>query len=524
VQTQKKAKEREDMKKVLFLLLMSVMALGAKNVFADAIVDSQQADGRIVDSVDVIFAGYVNKVLEYKNNVDFRLNNASGGFGGGSSEWGGVIDGKHEDIGVLGIYVNRPNVPFTYNGEPALWSMTGGQTTWTGVGVGLPGGALPPAWIGFGGSQVAGIGGGPSYATLNGLIPTPVNKVDIFWAKDSGDSNFGIGVNYGDNQASNGIAGPGGNGTLTNSDGTVTAPPAETNNTYARTLGVNVGLGLKNAFWNEVNIHAGYNYGTFAVDDTINVASGTAAAVNKDSITDDGIYTITLGATASKDMDKDTNMRLFLDGKLDNFATKASFLYSPNNDGYHNGTDTDYENKTSWSQVTVNAGLGCNHKVNDGAAVVGSSLLATWVTNSTTASESLQTGNAAAVPTTFTGVNTFSTDSWNLSWGVNVDSKIASWLNARAGLRKSIFNRSGYKATIVGTTNTITGSGTADAFAAAGASFSTGFGVHFQNWAVNGNVTAASLEGALAGPQPGNGIFYGGPIVTVSEIDLGYAF
>lgn len=510
------------MKKALFLLLMSVMALGASNAFADAIIAAQQADGRIVDDIDVIFAGYANKILEYKNNVDFRLNNAAGAFGGGASEWGGIIDGKHEDIGVIGVYINRPNVDPSYNTEPTLWGVTGGVAAWTGVGIGLPGGALPTAWISAGNGSVAP----GTFATLNGLIPTPNNKVDLFWAKDSGDSNLGVELSYGDNQASNVVGAAGGNGSLSNSATTVTAPLAETDDTYARTLAVNVGLGLKNVLFDKLDAHIGYQYGTFAVDDVTSVDSSvTSTPVHNYAIKDNGISTITLGATGQKDVDKDDNMRVFLDGALNSFGTKASFLDSSNNDGYHNGGgDTDYENTTSWSQLLVSAGLGCNHKVNDGAAVIGSSLLINYASSSSSASESLQTGSAAAVPTTFTGVSSWSTSALNFSWGANVDAKVADWLNIRAGLRKSIFNRSGYKATLAGTTNTVTATGSADAFAAATSAFSTGFGIHFSNWALNTTVTAASLEAMVGGPAPGNGIFFGGPIVTVSEADLGYAF
>jgi hypothetical protein len=164
--------------------------------------------------------------------------------------------------------------------------------------------------------------------------------------------------------------------------------------------------------------------------------------------------------------------------------------------------------------------------VNDGAAVVGSSLLGTFTSAGTSATESIQTGAAASVPTTFIAANSINLSSLNISWGANVDAKVSDWLKVRAGLRKSIFNRTGYNVTIVGGTPVIktTVTGTADALAAAGAAFSTGFGIHWQNFVLNTNVTAASLESSIANVAPGNGIFFGGSILTVAEADLGYAF
>jgi hypothetical protein len=227
-------------------------------------------------------------------------------------------------------------------------------------------------------------------------------------------------------------------------------------------------------------------------------------------------------------MDKDSNLRMFLDGALNSFGTKASFLDDSNNDGNSNNEagDNTYTNTTTWSQFVLNAGFGCNHSVNDGAAVVGSSLLATWQSQGTSATESNAAGAAASVPTTFTNANSINISGINVSWGANVDAKVSDWLKVRAGIRKSIFNRSGYNVTIAGGTPVITTTtkGDADAFAAAGASFSTGFGIHWQNFNLNTNVTAASLEGSIANVAPGNGIFFGGNILTVAEADLAYAF
>jgi len=509
------------MKKVLVLMVVCFMALGAKFASADAIIAAQQADGRIVNSVDVIFAGYVNEILNYKNTVDFRLNGAGGAFGAGTGEWGGIIDGKHDSIGTIGVYINRPSTDVAYNGEPTLWGPVAGVAAWTGSGVGVPG-VLNGTWI----SALNGAVAPANFLALNALVPTPANKVDAMWASNMGDTaNLGVGLSYGDNQALN-TPGAGGNAVVSNSPATAFTNISDTSNTYARNLALNVGLGLKNMGFSTFDVHAGYNYGTFAVSDVTSVASPSAPAVHNYSIKDNGISTITLGAMAQSDMDKDSNLRMFLDGALNSFGTKASLLDSPNNDGYHKTGDNDYENTTSWNQFVLNAGFGCNHSVNDGAAVVGSSLLATFQSQGTSATESNQAGAAASVPTTFTNANSINISGFNLSWGANVDAKVSDWLKVRAGIRKSIFNRSGYNVNVAGGTPVVTTNytGTADALAAAGAAFSTGFGIHWQNFVLNTNVTAASLESSIANVAPGNGIFFGGSILTVAEADLGYAF
>ena len=520
------------MKKVLVLMVLFVMAIGAKVASADAIIAAQQADGRIVNSVDVIFAGYVNEILNYKNTVDFRLNGAGGGFGAGAGEWGGIIDGKHDSIGTIGVYINRPSTDVSFNGEPTLWGPVAGVAAWTGTGVGVPTAISGGVWIGGAGSQVGTVANvNTAYPLMNGLIPTPNNKVDVMWATTSGDSmNFGVGLSYGDNQALN-TPGAGGNAVVSNSPATAFTNIADTSNTYARNLALNVGLGLKNMGFSVFDVHAGYNYGTFAVSDVTSAALPSVPAVHNYSIQDNGISSITLGAMAQSDMDKDSNLRMFLDGALNSFGTKASFMDSATNDGYHAAVagDADYENTTSWSQFVLNAGFGCNHSVNDGAAVVGSSLLGTFQSQGTSATESLQQGTVnanASVPTTFTGANSINLSSINISWGANVDAKVSDWLKVRAGIRKSIFNRSGYHVTVAGGTPVVTTTytGTADALAAAGASFSTGFGIHWQNFVLNTNVTAASLESSIANVAPGNGIFFAGNILTVAEADLGYAF
>jgi hypothetical protein len=515
------------MKKVLWLLLAGVMVLGAKNAMADAVIASQQQDARFVSDVDIIFLGYANKIVEYKNTVDFRLNNAAGAAGAGVGEWGGAVDGKHEDIGVIGVYINRPFTPTVYNGAPSSWTPTGGSGVWSAnaaLGANFFESAVGAA---VNGSGIAGRA--LNYLNLAGanVVLTPANKVDIFWGKDSGNSNLGIHINYADNM-------PGvGNITTTDSE---TAPPVILTNTTqeAQALGADLGLGFKSdsGFFSEMNIHAGFSLGSFNFTSVQTTTAAAAVAVNNDSVKDNGIFTATAGVLAIHDIDKDSSMHMFLDAGFNNFGTKVSVKTDGNNDGNYNNfaTDADYENTLASSGFIVALGLGCDHKVNDGAAVFSSGLILGYASASSKPTETISAGAAAPVATDLL-VDELDASALNLSWRASVDTKVASWLNVRAGISKNIFNRTTAKAignrTIavpVGTTATASSTGDPTG----GSAFSTGFGIHWQNWVLNTTVTAASLEAGILTPNVGGGLLFPGTggegLLLVSEMDLGYAF
>jgi hypothetical protein len=502
------------MKKVLLMLLFGVMVLGAKFAFADAKLASEQGDARLIDDVDLIFLGYANKVNDYKNMIDFRLNNASGSFGGGTSEWGGVIDGKHTDIGVIGVYVNRPFAPHIYNGEPATWTPTGGQANWDVAN----------------NNNLAGFTGTGFRGGYSNVVATPSNKVDLFWGKSSDNGNFGIGINYADNQ-------PTGFPDYTH-DTSTAAPSALTHvgTQDSRVLGLSVGLGFKNVgSFDELNIHGGYSYGTFT-DSLVKTQTpvGAGGGVYNQNLRDNGIYTISLGAMAQHNMDQDSNMRLFLDGTLNQFNELGSFQYDNNNDGYAPATDandTDNEYAINTNSLNLALGMGCNHKVNDGAAVISTGLVASFVSGSQKGSETTQNGGAVQIVDLT--VDEFDNSTIDVLWNGSVDAKVASWLNVRAGLAEHIFDRTSTK-TINNITTAPVGTDTfqfnGDAFAGA-TSFSMGFGIHWQNWMLDTNVTATTFENSVASVVPGNGLFFANAngnasnaIVTVAEADLKYGF
>ncbi len=499
------------MKKVLLMLLMGVMVLGAKFAFADARLDSLQGDARLIDDVDLIFLGYADKVVDYKNMADFRLNNAGGNFGDGDSEWGGVIDGEHTSLGVFGVYVNRPFGEANYNtAGTSAWLPTGGSSNWTQT--------ISSVWNYEQGGNLE------NELDLAQNLQTPNNKVDLFWATSSDSANFGIGLNYADNQAPQNAYNEVETGTPVpaNSAGTFTY----TN--YARVLGINVGLGLKNTGFDELHIHAGYSYGTFE-DSNLNSNISGDPYVENESMKDNGIYTITLGALAQSSLDKDSNVRMFVDANLNQLNATGFDQEYDYTAGLHTAGSYDEEVSSDFSSFGLQAGLGCNHKVNDGAAVVSSGLVFNYGSSTSKLNDTIQQ-DTNAIYTNENGENDYSTLSF--IWNGSVDAKVASWLNLRAGISEHVFDRDSFKYIQNNYANggtTSTGSNTTsyngDDFAG-GTNFSVGFGIHWQNWTLDGDVSAGSFERTIANVQPGNGLLYfnGNSIVTTSEADLRYNF
>ncbi|MGH7738608.1 MAG: hypothetical protein ACREL1_00530, partial [bacterium] len=155
------------MKKGLWMLLAGLMTLGASvSAFASARLDSMAADARQVGDIDLIWL-YPNLVVNYKNTADFRLS-TDGTYGDGSNEWGGALVGVNPDFGVLGVYVNRPEVELSTSANDGLWnfpllSMLAFDQTGTGT-----------------------------------LFITPYeNQVDLFWGKNISGGNIGVHFNYG---------------------------------------------------------------------------------------------------------------------------------------------------------------------------------------------------------------------------------------------------------------------------------------------------------------------------------------
>lgn len=106
------------MKKGLLLLLAvaSAFAVATKSLAGDARLNGMAADARITEDQNLVFT-YPNKAVEYNNYVDIRLGSLSTANASGVSpfittgvtgdEWGG-FSMKEDDLGVIGVYANRP--------------------------------------------------------------------------------------------------------------------------------------------------------------------------------------------------------------------------------------------------------------------------------------------------------------------------------------------------------------------------------------------------------------------------------
>ncbi len=401
------------MKKVLWLLLMGVMVFTAKMASADVRLASEQGDPRLIDDVDLIFLGYANKIVDYKDTVDYRLNNNGnpGGnfFGNGTDEWGGIIDGDNPSLGVIGTYVNRPFAPDIYNNEPATWIPTGGSGNWANTVNNLGENQLPGAFFSQGFFQLP----------VLWFISNPSNKLDLFWGKDLGDATFGIGINYGDSQAPN-------SNTLTNVTSTPTpVEPTTASNNYSRVLGATVGLGIKNTGFDEFDIHGGYSFGTF-MDSFSNTATGSNP-VTVDTFKDNGIYTITLGALAQKKMDSDTSARFFADANLNELNSMGSFTNDQTNSGLHtNAGDYDNQFTTSFNSLGLTVGAGLNHNVNNGAAVISSGLVGSYTTSTSKAAATTQTGTATTATVVDLPTDEQDISNVNFVWNIGVDATAAT--------------------------------------------------------------------------------------------------
>jgi hypothetical protein len=403
------------------------MAFGvAAQSLASARIDALATDPRLVEDYDLIWL-YPNKVLEYKNTVDFRLNEGpfstgypnNGAFGGGNDEWGGLLIEEETIGGVLGIYVNRPNRLYT-----AAHRTNTNYGTLSGY-----------YWYYAGGAMANG-------------ATAPWNILDVFYGTALDGADLGVHVNYGDN----GIGGR-----------------------EVSVIGLDLGLGFKDfGPFNEANIHASYS-----MLDWTDVGS---AAPNADN----GIFDIKAGGLIAADMGNDATLRL-----------SADVLYNSTN-------EEDFYGDSS-TGLNVLVGLGCNHKVNGGKAVVSHGLMIDW------ASLNYDDGTSYAA------------NRWTILWNANVEAPVTNWLTLRAGIIKALlareYNEPGFGGAVY-----------ADADDNAVA-FTAGMGITWQNFTIDGVINVSSLESWLSGPNAGAGIFYPGVnggdgqgIVALSEIDVKYKF
>jgi hypothetical protein len=252
------------MKKGLLFLLAGLMVWGfSLKALADTRVDSMSLDVREIDDIDLIWL-YPNMATDYKNTVDFRLGNLNGG---GVSEWGGVLADMGNDLGVWGVYVNRPTVQ--YNDASNL--------------------ILSPAPVA--GAYWAALG---SY-----LIPFPWapanNALDLFWANKYGDANLGVRLTYAESWIS----------------GFFAADDVEQTENW----GLSLGAGVNNFIgFQQANFHLDYDFQSITSTPSINYFFGSFPYLN-----DNGIQSFKVGTLLESSLSANNTLRLFGDAKADQY-------------------------------------------------------------------------------------------------------------------------------------------------------------------------------------------------------------
>jgi len=184
------------------------------------------------------------------------------------------------------------------------------------------------------------------------------NRFNLMWGNNFSGTTFGVALNY-------------------------SATSWDSNNTYNRDMGINVGVGLTADTFSQIDIHASYDTGSAA-------AAGTSAN-NAPSI-------INIGALAQKDLDANNDLRMFANVAL---GSDAGFL-------------------ANTSSTNVNVGLAGNRKVNDGKGLVATGLMINY--------------------TDVTG----SSDDYQLLWFGSVEAKVADWLTLRTGGNATLYDATGY--------------------------------------------------------------------------------
>jgi hypothetical protein len=192
---------------------------------------------------------------------------------------------------------------------------------------------------------------------------------------------------------------------------------------------------------------------------------------------DAGIYTLALGTLMSTALADQEDMRVFADVELD------QTIYPP-----ANLNDSDGE---------IDLGTALVHKFKDGKGLVSTGLVLDYLTGKL-------------------NDNTATLDDWLVLWNCSVERQVADWLTLRAGLAAPLVARAYY----TGNTPTYTSS------ASGQIDFSTGFGITWENFILDGSIKVSSLENSINNVQPGNGLLFtnGTSPLQVLEADLKYKY
>ena len=498
------------MKKSSLAWSLILILVGASTALADVRSDSLNLDPRFIDDVDLVWF-YPNLVTSYQNLLDGRVNTVKT-----NASWGGFINGDDPGLGVFGAYVFRP---YGYQGTR---SVNFGAPGWSGTGIGMNG-----SW------QI----GANNWTAPNGIYNshftpvTPENKLDLFWGSGGDKGSFGVQLNYADAEGNlNNTSFPlsGSNWDQNTSNNSVGAAYSATKAFGdSRVIGLNVGLGMGDmGFFNSANFHAGYSLGLLDMEESDTPNTNTTHDNN--SLKDNGIYTLSFGGLARKDLDETNDLRFFAEVDVDQDNQTEHLTQDINDDGLHNDAgDIDEQFVAKYNDILTTLGFGANHKALEGKATLSSGLQVTWTDDDTKLSAAQQDGTATSstiVPQPF---DDRAHDLWDLEWNAGVEGKVSDWLTLRAGINRPLV----WRATTVTTLNTYAGNtvlGTAKTtntndgyFGNSPWTYSLGFGAKFENFQLD------LRAGTSLFSTPGSGIFYTPSViapVALVDADLRYQF
>jgi hypothetical protein len=478
------------MKKVLMLMLSFLMALGAGLAKASSRTDAMSADINVVEDYDLIFT-YPNKVLDYKNTVDFRMGSLTAGT---SDDWGGILDGKFEQVGVIGVYLHRPNtdimngVSFSNLGDNEVLSNL--------IDYRVRRGYTAP-------------GNPVGEYLLNEDIPSVNPLFDLFWGKEIAGLSLGVKLNYADNK-DNSTEGE----DYTALKGDVAS---DKSTSEARQIGLQVGLGKKNLGpFSEANLSVGYSMAKLNDSYQQSTADHAEDVYDGWQINGNNIYSANINLNLKHEIDENNNVKLFASFKVDNFGIKAVdqssmyLTYPANRIG---------ERET---MAIETLGLGFNHTVNDGVALVSAGVKlnhGTWKESASSFMYGVDTVSDMRTIGDPWGYEIGMTEGWTeLPVFVSVEAKVKSWLTLRAGASYYLFatETDNYAGAQVGSSESYS--------YAENITFSTGFGLNWKNFVLDGVFNTNDLENNIANVQPGRGLLFTGNLVTVTEADLKYKF
>jgi len=503
--------------------------------------------GQQVDDLDSIWL-FPQDAARNGNVVDFRLGFVGGG-NNAADNWGGIIHKDWDELGYLGIYTNRP---FDQNNGPAPNVPAANQN-------GILNGAWNWATIvsPYYASPIYNQNHTPSHAyasdtfntitshyalartTLGGeRVQTPENKLDLFWAKESGDTTFGAHVNYAANTGwVNANQNGNDTGSFTQGVGTPGAqtPLSVAQNGNTSVIGVDLGLGMKNlGGLDSLDLGLGYSLGSvnYSYTDTVenNAANGTYVHTNG-SVKDNNVSEIRVNGLAKAKINDNAGMRIYANARLGNYGVNGSVVQDGNNNGVLTDAGEVATGSNTYTDTNVNLGIACDHKVADGKAhvIAGVELLyddQLWKQSSlqnlggSSTADQVQAGSGSTLEATW----------WVVPVNIAVEAPLFDWLKARVGASHPLFQSIQGKVVQLTTpnaggtafTNTTTSTQTQDL--SSNVDMSYGVSAQFQNFTLDLQVSQGVFENYLGTFQPGAGIFYGGVANMFTQADLRYAF